>query len=218
MSAEKRDEKSEETTDSGWKGFFIVLAVVVLIGAAFVATSYFIRHEQEKSTHLVYNNFDFYKNVDGFWTTTVMIGKQPVIIPSYTVPPDLVNISYDDNITRHVYQRSQFGGNIRIIMDPSYPSSAVIAFTEIKRVTQGIFGINTSAGYYLIDGPAENATYDLPVLSCKNASISHSIIWLKVSNRTEASMIHNCIILEAPSAEELVSTADLLTYKLLKIM
>jgi hypothetical protein len=213
-------EVTEEKARGDWRAFFIILAAVIIIATTFLITSHFIKKNAEEKNKLTYNGFEFTKNADGFWVTYIMQGGQSFILPSYYNPKQLENITYDANITRYIDQRNQFGGHMFITIDPNYPSTAVLAFTEIRKIIgeQGVIGISTSAAYYILEENATNKTYDLPIITCKNATIGHPVIWLKVSNRTEASMIHNCIILEAKSADQLIEVADLFVYKVLKIM
>ena len=71
---------------------------------------------------------------------------------------------------------------------------------------------------YLRKGFTQNNTFNLPIITCENATFAVPIIYFKQSNETKITIEDNCIIAEAINAVEILRIKDRLLYSILGII
>ena len=70
-------------------------------------------------------------------------------------------------------------------------------------------------GIHAAGSITRNSTkYQLPVMTCKNATVYVPVVELKLGNQTNIYIKDNCIIAQAESAEDITRIGDALIYKL----
>ena len=72
---------------------------------------------------------------------------------------------------------------------------------------------------YAISGKTINSTsYNLPIITCENATAYVPVILLKDSNTTEFSLKDDCIIAESSSKEGFIALKDIIIYTIFNII
>lgn len=71
---------------------------------------------------------------------------------------------------------------------------------------------------YTRRGFTANSTFNLPVLTCKDATLAVPIIYFRQSNETKITMENNCIIAEARNNIDILRIKDRLLYSILGII
>ncbi len=78
--------------------------------------------------------------------------------------------------------------------------------------------LNDLFGIYGVISITKNSTYQLPVISCSDATASVPVLYLMQSNETKISFEDNCIMVEAPSQSVFVRLKDRIIFSLLGVM
>jgi hypothetical protein len=72
---------------------------------------------------------------------------------------------------------------------------------------------------YAISGKTTNSTnYNIPIITCKNATTHVPVIYLKNGNTTQFSIKDNCIIAESSSKEGFIALKDLIIYTVFNVI
>jgi len=72
---------------------------------------------------------------------------------------------------------------------------------------------------YAASSVIKNSTeYNLPIMTCENATVFVPIIELKLGDETAIGMEDNCIIIRAESAEDMIRLRDAMIYNILGVM
>jgi hypothetical protein len=71
---------------------------------------------------------------------------------------------------------------------------------------------------YVRRGFTTNNTFDLPIISCEDATFAVPIIYFEQSNQTKVSMENDCIIAEARNNFDVLRVKDRLLYSILGII
>lgn len=75
-----------------------------------------------------------------------------------------------------------------------------------------------SLNIYLRRGFAENSTFNLPIITCRDATPAVPVIYFKQSNETKVTLENSCIIAEARNSIEILRIKDRLLYSMLGII
>lgn len=67
-------------------------------------------------------------------------------------------------------------------------------------------------------GFTTNNTFDMPIITCEDATPVVPIIYFKQSNQTKVSLEENCIIVEARNNIDILRIKDRLLYSMLGII
>jgi hypothetical protein len=70
---------------------------------------------------------------------------------------------------------------------------------------------------YVMGGFTTNNTFNLPILTCKDATQAVPIVYFKQSNQTKITIENNCIIAEAKNNMDILRIKDRLLYSMLGI-
>jgi len=71
---------------------------------------------------------------------------------------------------------------------------------------------------YIRQGLTTNNTFNLPIITCKDATLAVPIIHFKQSNQTKITLENNCIIAEARNNIDILRIKDRLLYSMLGII
>jgi hypothetical protein len=71
---------------------------------------------------------------------------------------------------------------------------------------------------YLRSGFTTNNTFNMPILTCKDATSAVPIIYFKQSNQTKITLENNCVIAEAKNNIDILRIKDRLLYSMLGII
>lgn len=139
------------------------------------------------------------------------IGEIPLNLKLKADPRDIKEIPSEDDIKAKLFPASL----IFITLKPTLTSTAVVAATEISKITahQSLFR-TTTLGALTEKSDNEAA----PVITCADATREQKVIYLKLSDKTRISSSNNCITLEGKTEQDLVRAADKFILQLLGIL
>ena len=131
-------------------------------------------------------------------------------INTYYLPTDIEHIQISEEIKTRIKEVPMFylsfnteSENINYIDQVRFELSNEIQKTNI----------------YAISGKTTNSTsYNLPIITCENATAYVPVILLKDSNVTKFSLKDNCIIAESDSKEGFIALKDIIIYTIFDII
>ena len=157
-----------------------------------------------------YNGFKIYRTETDTYNIEIYFQNddKPHYISTRYNPKDLEYIKIEDNLRKKLLKNEIF-----VTMSPNLSAKAVVALAEISKITANPFLYNIPTKGALIVEKGNN-----PVKTCKDASKQMSIVFLKLSNKTEVYSKDECIIVEGINEEELIKASTRLTLNTLEIM
>lgn len=204
--------KQGKEKDSTLLVLSITLIILVVLASGIFYFAKLERNPPHK-TYGDYNGFEFYQDNNGFWHTRINSLRGEVDVPFYYHPDQLEIYAFPESIKKELAETQRTGGKVIIAYSNEYKTAggAGIAAVEITKIVSQVFGISTSSGFM---EPIDN----LPVASCKNASVSSFVIELAPGNETFVNHSSYCTRLTAKSLDELIQLSDLFSYKITGIM
>ena len=131
-------------------------------------------------------------------------------ISTYYLPTDIENIRMDEEI------KSKIKNNPMLYISFDTNSKNI---DYIDRARFELTNELQKTNVYVISGKTTNSTdYNLPILTCKNATAYIPVIYLKDSNITQFSLQNDCIIAESSSRDGFIALKDLIIYTIFDII
>jgi len=159
---------------------------------------------QTQGTQLTYNGYDFVQTNQGYSTsiddTQMTFQYFPDTIDHIEVPQSLLNTILNSKVVTVTYNPQ----------DNNTESLALIQYNLFK--TLEIKDI------YIIRALTNNTGYNLPQVSCDNATFQNPVIHLKTGNQTEFTKENNCLIVSGYNRVEFAQIHDRLLYGLLEVI
>lgn len=223
--AKKHNESNNSKHNDSSAGTIVlvlaVLAIIIVVGALVILKPF-----GQRIDYSTYNGFNFVQLQDNVWQTTVEMDEQLYDIPFYNHPLELQDFPYDNAVTKYIQDvivTITPKREINIAIHPDSGSTPVLAGVNIARITGKFFGAYTQSALYLEeDERDEYADFDVPLVTCDDASFLSPIIWINVnSTNTGVSMSDtnaHCIVVEATNPDDILKAGDIVGYKLLGIM
>ena len=191
--------KKKKFNSTLWMSLFIAFIMVLSILGIMVGET------SPSGSKIKYNDFTFFRVQDGFMTK---INKKDVRFSYF--PSDLENITIDPAIKDNFNNINM----VYLTYNPNQPAVQAIAnvLYSLKPILDDFFNI------YSANSMTVNNTYNLPVITCANATSTVPVIDFRESNSTQLLFEDNCIIFEASSASDFVLLKDRLLYSLFGIL
>ncbi len=186
----KRHEKKNKT------GIWVILLIVVLMLTSIIGYVF------KGGSRERYGGFSFSIGEDQRWYTNIN-GRQMAF---RYFPTDLESI----NLSKEIADKIKGTNMVYFTHDPENPYSGDIAL--LKEIFWPYFQIYADNGL-----TAENA-FNLPVISCDNATISLPVVYFKESNQTGFYLDNNCITCELRPGEDFTALKERLLYSLFGVM
>ena len=181
----------------------ILLSVVI----AFIMVSSVIgfMFGREEQNTVEYNKIKFYQK-NFLWATK--INGQEVVFHNFPTAVEYLNISDD------IYTKIKSTLEIDSTYDQnnSYVEEIAGIQYELEMVLNNFFNI------YLRKGLTDENKYNLPMITCDDATPVVPVLYFKTGNRTEVYLENNCIIAEAKNGVDLLKIKDRIILGLLGIM
>ena len=157
------------------------------------------------TNNVTFNGHKFKRQGDSF---TVQINGQR--INTHYLPTDIEHIQIDQEIKSKIKNSPMFyisfnpyGDNIDYIDKARFNLDNELKKTNI----------------YAISGITNNSiNYNLPIITCENATSYVPVIHLKEGNNTKFSLKDNCIIAESNSKEGFIALKDIIIYTIFDII
>lgn len=207
-------EEESEQKENRRRGTIFFIGLVVVIILILFGTLYLNDWlKEKKSNENKYNNFQFYyiDTLDA-WMVQVELRGAPYDIPFHYHPKELNLIDMQEGVENIILANPPSD----IIISVPFDSNAQIALAgiEIAKITGSkydIFNIPTSSAINeLVEG--------FPYATCEDADEDTVVISFQKSDKTIVTSEERCIILLYSEDEDAIKVADLLSYKLLRIM
>ena len=178
--------------------FFIVL---IMIGTSFSFVFFGFSGVEEK---VKYNGITFAKFPDR-WETKIN-GRQAAF--SF-LPGEVESISVLDDSFRALQNKFE--------IDATYDLNST--YKESIALAQHQMGLTLSAyDIYLRKGFTANNTYNLPIITCNNATQNVPVVYFRQGNSTSIHSENNCIIAEASTNADFIKVKDRLLYGIMGVM
>lgn len=173
--------------------FIALILVTSIVGFIFGGTS---------ETVSRYNGLKFTLTTNGW--KTIYQGKTYLF--SFA-PRDVEDIALPDSLNL----------NNLLEIDVTYEFNS----TYKENIAEAIFelsNIATKNNIYLRQGFTTNNSFNIPIITCEDATPSVPVLYYKSSNQTNISQQNNCIIIEANNQNLFLAQTDRIAYKILGIM
>lgn len=181
-----------------YAGIIVSIFIAVILISSIVG--YIFGDAQERVSR--YNGIKFTLTSKG-WKT---IYQDKIYIFSF-VPVDVEDIALPDSINL----------NNLLEIDVTYEFNS----TYKENIAEAIFellNIVTKNNIYLRQGFTTNNSFNIPIITCEDATPSVPVLYYKSSNQTNISQQNNCIIIEANNQNLFLAQTDRIAYKILGIM
>jgi len=161
-----------------------------------------------------YNNFEFYKDKEGFWHTMINVNGRDTMITMYYHPREVENISIDPGIINVLY--NPFVRLLYITMSPKAPSLRVVSAIELQKIVGNLLNKRTILGVTYL--PENRTNKDITVIDCSNASLVSPVFYLVKTNGTTSVDVYGlCIVIHGSTEREILRAVNALDYRLLGI-
>lgn len=165
-----------------------------------------------------YNGFLFQKGMYA-WYSKIKVGDLIYDVSFVYGPKEVENIPVFGKVNDLILKANK----LYITTEPDYPSRVGKAQVEISKITSprtsnfGMLNIPTINTVTYIPEELKNR-YNYPEITCKNATLNQTVIYLKIGNKTQIYNDSFCVIVEGLNDTEVVKAADRLVYNLLGII
>ncbi|MBI4095270.1 MAG: hypothetical protein HY438_00250 [DPANN group archaeon] len=202
---------------SVWPKIFVICLVFFMVAwvVAGFSTDIFGGEAKLPKNAFEVSGYTFYALDDGTFGTYTAIGQQKVPIAFRLDPRKAGDIPFFESVLNTILNSQK----IYISFDPNNPQERgklAVAAAEISRITS-LYQIETTAAFTRDTDPVEPR---IPIRGCGDAKIGVSIIELRFSSKTSISvdpLDNRCILIEAPTGDELILAADKLGMNLIGI-
>lgn len=179
----------------------ILFIVFIMIGTSF---SFVFFGFQPQSEVVKYRDIKFV-NQNNVWIAKIN-GREAAF--SF-LPGEVESIFvFDESIKR---LQSKFEIDVTYDLNSTYAQSIALA--------QHQMGLTLAANnIYLRKGFTTNNTFNLPVITCNDATLNVPVVYFRYGNTTNIHAENNCIIAEASSNADFIKAKDRLLYGILGVM
>lgn|SRR3989338_7746205 len=189
---EKKKEKS-----NAWIPITIALIMVTSVfGVIFFGDN--------SSVELKYKDIKFTR-IESFWTAK--INNQQM---QFDYHPSEVEILKFDKSAISALENT---GMVYFTYNPDKPFAQDIELAKFQ-----LKEFLSSRNVYAVNGLTNSSSFQLPQITCENATSSVKVVYFYVGNLTEVRVENNCIIVEAESARDFSALKDRIIYGMLKII
>jgi hypothetical protein len=214
--AEQAADGDEPTGDDAWEtpvATYTLLAILVLIGGGYALITVFDGPTAEPAAS--YNGFEFTRTETGFYETRVNAAAGLTALEFREHPGDVENISMSPRVPLVIRAVQERNGSVTLSVDETYAQGGRvgIALYEISKITNYMFGINTSGAVL-----NESLSDRRPAVTCADVTPRHAVIRLQAGNTTQITEDAGCITITASSSPDVIRAADRLVYGLLGII
>ena len=156
-----------------------------------------------QTSQFKYNGIKFTQTTEG-WSTT--LNNKKVIFDYF--PSDVEQIELSDDISTILLNKPEIDATSEI--NDTFSEEIALAQYNMA-LTLNNLNIYVRVGFTTIN------TFNLPILTCKDATQAVPIIYFIQSNQTKITIKNNCIIAEAKNNIDILRIKDRLLYSMLGI-
>jgi hypothetical protein len=181
-----------------------ILIIILMVGSVFGVMFYGFSNDQSSFN---YNGYKFKVLQNRF--STKIDGNQIYV---YTHPEDIKNMNYSKEISDKLVSSQAFV----MSFDPNDPNIQVI---ELLRVEISDLIAQGSIEKFIVPAMTNTSEeYNLPIITCKNATQTQPVILIKTSDSAQGSLEGNCIIFDTEFPTDILRVRDYLVLSLTGIL
>jgi len=186
------------------KKFGLILFIVFIMVGTSVSFVFF--GFAPVSDKVKYNKYTFtFVPNQNIWTAKIN-GREAAF--SF-LPKDVESIFlFNDSIKR---LQSKFEIDVTYDLNSTYAQPIALAQHQME-LTLAAYGI------YLRKGFTTNNTFNLPVITCNDASLTVPVVYFRYGNTTNIHTENNCITAEASTNADFIKVKDRLLYGILEVI
>ena len=181
----------------------IVFIVFIMIGTSF---SFIFFGFSPVSDKVKYNGFTFtFVPNQNIW-----VAKINGIEAAFSfLPSDVENVVISDNSLQKL--QNKFEIDVTYDLNSTYKEAMALAQHQMG-LTLAQYNIFVRKGF------TANNTFNLPVITCHNATANVPVVYFKYRNATNINAENNCILAEASTNADFIKVKDRLLYGILSVM
>ncbi len=157
-----------------------------------------------QNNEMKYENFKFIRNQNK-WLVTV--NDKNLAFDYFPTEVEYINLSQDIKII--LLNKMEI--DITSQVNDTFLEDIALAQYDMNLVLNNL-------NIYLRTGFTTNNTFNLPIITCEDATLSVPVIYFKQSNKTEINLENNCIIAEAKEYTDIPRIKDRLVYAIVNII
>ncbi len=187
-----------EEKKSKW-GMFLVAFIAFIMISSVIGFLYSGQTDQFK-----YKDIKFIRTQNGW---SAVINDRRVIFDYFPADVEQINLS-SDIITA-------------LVNKPEIDTVSMLNDTFSEEIALAQYNMAlalNNINIYMRAGFTTNNTFDMPIITCEDATPVVPIIYFKQSNQTKVSLEENCIIVEARNNIDILRIKDRLLYSMLGII
>lgn len=179
----------------------ILFIVFIMIGTTFSFVFFGFSPATER---VKYNGVSFVNN-GNIWIAKIN-GREAAF--SF-LPSEVESVSAFEDFSKRLQGRFE--------IDVTYDSNST--YKESIALVQHQMGLTLAAyNIFMRKGFTANNTFNLPVITCDNATMNVPVVYFKYGNATNIRMENNCIIAEASTNADFIKAKDRLLYGMLGVI
>lgn len=179
----------------------ILFIVFIMIGTSFSFVFFGFSGIQEK---VKYKGITFARFADRWEAKINGVNAAFSFLPS-----EVEDISAFDDFAKELQGRFEI--DVTYDLNSTYNQSIALAQYQMG-LTLAAYNI------YMRSGFTANNTFNVPVISCDDATINVPVIYFKHGNATSIHVDNSCVIAEAPSNSDFIMVKDRILYGMLGVM
>lgn len=183
---------------SKW-GAILVFFIAFIMISSIVGFIY-----SEQDNQFKYNKIKFTKTSTE-WRTT--INNQQLTFDYF--PSDVEQIELGDDVATALLNKPEIDATSEL--NDTFSEEIALANYNMALTLNKL-------NIYVMGGFTTNSTFNLPILTCKDATQAVPIIYFKQSNQTKVTLKNSCIIAEAKNNIDILRIKDRLIYAMLGII
>ena len=179
----------------------ILFIVFIMIGTS---VSFVFFGFSPATERVKYNGFSFVNN-GNIWIAKIN-GREAAF--SF-LPSEVESVSAFEDFSKRL--QGKFEIDVTYDLNSTYKESIALAHHQMG-LTLAAYSIFVRKGF------TANNTFNLPIITCDNATINVPVVYFKHGNATNIHIENNCIIAEASANADFIMVKDRLLYGMLGVM
>ncbi|MBS3114554.1 hypothetical protein J4448_05625 [Candidatus Woesearchaeota archaeon] len=179
----------------------ILFIVFIMIGTS---VSFVFFGFSPATERVKYNGFSFVNN-GNMWIAKIS-GREAAF--SF-LPSEVESVLAFEDFSKRLQGKLEI--DVTYDLNSTYKESIALANHQMG-LTLAAYGIFVRKGF------TTNNTFNLPIITCDNATINVPVVYFRQGNTTNINIENNCIIAEASANADFIMVKDRLLYGMLGVM
>ena len=189
----------EKKQKKRWGLILFIVFIMIGTSVSFVFFGFSPATERVK-----YNGFSFVNN-GNIWIAKIN-GREAAF--SF-LPSEVESVSAFEDFSKRL--QGKFEIDVTYDLNSTYKESIALAHHQMG-LTLAAYSIFVRKGF------TANNTFNLPIITCDNATINVPVVYFRQGNTTNINIENNCIIAEASANADFIRVKDRLLYGMLGVM